>query len=96
MHCTVLKLGVSIIATQNDIKSTREDFGLMFDFETAYRSNAFKSPNCVKSLIWNLGAFTCDVRCFLTFFDLPTYPNQILYYISLFSKIRCALTYLRT
>ena len=26
-------------------------------------------------------------------FDLPTCPNQILYYISLFSKIRCSLTY---
>ena len=34
------------------------------------------------------GAFTYDVRCFLGSFDLPTYPNQILYYISLFSKIR--------
>jgi hypothetical protein len=32
--------------------------------------------------------------CFLGIFDLPTYPNQILYYISLFSKIRCFLTYL--
>ena len=29
---------------------------------------------------------------FLTY--LPTYPNQILYYISLFSKIRFSLTYL--
>ena len=27
-------------------------------------------------------------------FDLPTYPNQMFYYISLFSKIRCSLTYL--
>ena len=27
---------------------------------------------------------------------LPTYPNQILYYISLFSKIRCSLIYLLT
>ena len=26
-------------------------------------------------------------------FDLPTYPNQILYYINLFSKIRCKITY---
>ena len=31
---------------------------------------------------------------FLTY--LPTYPNQMIYYISLFSKIRCNLTYLRT
>ena len=45
------------------------------------------------------GAFTYDVRCFLGNFDLPTYPirpNQILYYISLFSKIRCSLAYLPT
>ena len=34
------------------------------------------------------GAFIYDVRCFLGIFDLPTYPHQILYYISLFSKIR--------
>ena len=33
---------------------------------------------------------------FFGIFDLPTYPNQILYYISLFSKIRCSLTYLPT
>ena len=26
-------------------------------------------------------AFTYDVRCFLGIFDLPTYPNQIVYYI---------------
>ena len=26
----------------------------------------------------------------------PTYPNQTIYYISLFSKIRCSLTYLPT
>ena len=38
--------------------------------------------------------FTSDVRCILGIFDLPAYPNQILYYISLFSKIRCSLTYL--
>ena len=40
------------------------------------------------------GAFIYDVRCFLGISDLPTYPNQILYYISLCSKIRCSLTYL--
>ena len=34
------------------------------------------------------GAFIYDVRCFSGIFDLPTYPHQILYYISLFSKIR--------
>ena len=34
------------------------------------------------------GAFTYDVRYFSGIFDLPTYPHQILYYISLFSKIR--------
>ena len=26
------------------------------------------------------GAFTYDVRCFWGIFDLPTYPNQKLYY----------------
>ena len=47
-------------------------------------------------IIFVKGAFTYDVRCFWAFFNLPTYPNQILYYISLFSKIRCSLTYLPT
>ena len=42
------------------------------------------------------GAFIYDVRCFSGIFDLPTYPHQILYYISLFSKIRRGLTYLPT
>ena len=42
------------------------------------------------------GAFIYDVRCFLGIFDLPTYPNQMVYYIGLFSKIRCSLTYLPT
>ena len=38
---------------------------------------------------------TSDVfRSFLTY--LPKYPHQILYYISLFSKIRWSLTYLPT
>ena len=27
----------------------------------------------------HLGAFVYEVRCFLGIFDLPTYPNQILY-----------------
>ena len=38
--------------------------------------------------IMDKGAFINDVRCFSGIFDLPTYPHQILYYISLFSKIR--------
>ena len=42
------------------------------------------------------GAFIYDVRCFLVIFNLPTYPHQILYYISLFIKIRWSLTYLPT
>ena len=50
--------------------------------------------NFVLPLPW--GAFTYDVRCFLGIFDLPTQPNQILYYIRLFSKIRCSLTFLPT
>ena len=48
------------------------------------------------SVSLHMGAFTYDVRCFLGIFDLPTYPNQMIYYISLFSKIRCSLTYLPT
>ena len=32
------------------------------------------------------GAFTYDVICFGGIFDLPTFPNQILYFISSFSK----------
>ena len=51
---------------------------------------------------------TYDVRCFFGIFDLSTYPNQIstgpfkyyvsmfLAFLSLFSKIRCSLTYLST
>ena len=42
------------------------------------------------------GAFTYDVKCFGGIFDLPKYPNQILYYINLFSKIRSSSTYLPT
>ena len=38
-------------------------------------------PNDLKE--FNEGAFTYDVRCFLGTFDLPTYPNQMIYYISL-------------
>ena len=34
------------------------------------------------------GAFIYDVRCFTGIFDLPTYPHQILYYISLIIQIR--------
>ena len=45
---------------------------------------------------FDVGAFIYDVRCFSGIFDLPTYPHQILYYISLFSKIRWGLTYLPT
>ena len=41
------------------------------------------------------GTFTYDVICFLGIFDLLTYHNKIIYYISLFSKIRCSLTYLK-
>ena len=33
---------------------------------------------------------------FWSMYLVPTYPNQILYYISLYSKIRCSLTYLPT
>ena len=50
----------------------------------------------VNQELYTKGAFTYDVRWFFGIFDLPTYPNQILYYISLFSKIRCSLTYLPT
>ena len=39
------------------------------------------------------GAYTFDVIALFGTFDLPTYPNQILYYISLFDKIRYSLTY---
>ena len=44
---------------------------------------------------WWKRAFTCDVRWFWDIFDLPTCtcPIQILHHISLFSKIRCSLTY---
>ena len=44
--------------------------------------------------VWDHSYMTSDV--FLVIFDLPTYPHQILYYISLFSKIRWSLTYLPT
>jgi hypothetical protein len=51
---------------------------------------------CYIVVVITKGAFTYDVRCFGGIFDLPTYPNQMLYYISLFSQIRCSLTYLPT
>ena len=41
--------------------------------------------------MYHMGAFTYEYG---GIFDLPTYPNPILYYISLFSNIRCSLTYL--
>ena len=45
--------------------------------------------------LWEHSYMTSDVfGAFLTY--LSTYPNQILYYISLCSKIRCSLTYLST
>ena len=48
-----------------------------------------------QSLKINKGAFSYEVRCFLCIFDLPTYTNEMLCYISLYSKIRCRLiTYL--
>ena len=43
------------------------------------------------------GTFIYDVRFFWVFLTyLPTHPNQMVYYIGLFSKIRCSLTYLPT
>ena len=53
-------------------------------------------PLWMRSIKLYMGAFIYDVRCFLGIFDLPTYPNQMVYYIGLFSKIRCSLTYLPT
>ena len=52
--------------------------------------------SCNSKCACTRGAFIYDVRCFLGIFDLPTYPHQMFYYISLFSKIRCSLTYLPT
>ena len=45
-----------------------------------------------KHIVWKHSHMTKDVFGYFW----PTYPNQILYYISLFSKIRCSLTYLPT
>ena len=58
-----------------------------------------KNLSSLKQLLFSSlhrGAFIYDVRCFSGIFDLPTYPHQILYYISLFSKIRWSLTYVPT
>ena len=44
--------------------------------------------------VWSLGSIHIWRQMFLGISDLPIYPNQILYYISLCSKIRCSLTYL--
>ena len=60
-----------------------------------YQNSALSNNRCCSSSI-SWGAFTYGVRCFWVIFDLPTYPNQILYYISLSSKIRCSLTYVPT
>ena len=78
-------------------------FGLlMFDpiHEHFHRKSFVLAPfilsNSELLTLYNKGAFTYDVRCFGGIFDLPTFPNQILYYISLFSKIRWSLIYLPT
>ena len=60
------------------------------EFERVYSKKTLKWPHFSKR------AFTYDVRCFSSIFDLPTYPHQILYCISLFSKIWWGLTYLPT
>ena len=56
-----------------------------FDWNTL-ATEAFVNP--IRIHIWHQ-------MFFLGIFDLPTYPNQMLYYIHLFSKIRCSLTYLK-
>ena len=50
----------------------------------------FTNTHYIFVVLTNLvkGAFIYDVRCFTGIFDLPTHPNQILHYISLFSIIR--------
>ena len=55
---------------------------------------AFSKKNICSCVPISKGASTYDVRWFLVIFDLPTYPNQMIYYISLLSKIRWGLTYL--
>ena len=79
----------SIIITKHKCCSPE----LTTNYEFCFTFNGFlKQPN----LCLFLEAFTYDVRCFLSIFDLPMYPNQKLDYISLFSKIRFSLTYLPT
>ena len=51
-------------------------------------------------LPYQLREHSHDILLFFGYFDLPTFlptsPDPILYYISLFSKIRRSLTYLST
>ena len=78
-----LRTGSLKAQAQNFFKKTKNI--VQFSLPTSTLS---QNINCSK------GAITYDVRCFGGIFDLPFYPNQILYYISLFSEIRFSLTYL--
>ena len=60
------------------------------------KQSQYPTLHCVAILNEVHRKYIYDVRCFGGIFDLPTYPNQILYYISLCSEIRCSLTYLPT
>ena len=82
------------------LSAFNEFFGIRISMfiKVATKLKGRKSWKQLSTISLILGALTYDVRCFWDIFDLPTYPNQILYYISPFRKIRCkircSLTYL--
>ena len=75
-------------------KSSKESKRFQCPYCNFHRTTVGRETQATEA--WGKGAFIYDVRYFSGIFDLPTYPHQILYYISLFSKIRWSLTYLST
>ena len=69
-------------------KDSNGDIGPNFlQNESSQSSQILPLTRETESLLWEHSYMTSDVLgVFLTY--LPTYPNQILYYLSLFSKIR--------
>ena len=76
----------------NNICYSMQFSGLRNATKGLWRVN-FRDSTKTKESKGYLGSIHIWRRMFFGYF-WPTYPNQILYYISLFSKIRCSLTYL--
>ena len=83
---------------------TSDDFGVFLTYLPRSATGAAPTPGQAKttrplySILQNQGktAVLPVLPHMAPLQYLPTYPNQILYYMSLYSKIRCSLTYLPT